>query len=63
MTACRRALAMSENQRETRHICLYEIGNYDSSTHHHYKISCRCLVFTYHSIVFGSFSLKAMAVN
>jgi len=26
MATCRRALAMSENQRETQHICLYEIG-------------------------------------
>ena len=30
MAACRRALAMSENQRETQHICLYEIGKDDS---------------------------------
>jgi len=26
LATCRRALAMSENQRETQHICLYEIG-------------------------------------
>lgn len=26
VATCRRALAMSENQRETQHICLYEIG-------------------------------------
>ena len=29
MAACRRALAHSENQRETQHICLYEIGAYN----------------------------------
>ena len=28
LVTCRKALAMSENQRETQHICLYEIGNH-----------------------------------
>lgn len=45
MAACRRALAMSENQRETRHICLYEIGNYKVSHHLPDRLNKEVIVF------------------
>jgi len=57
MAACRRALAMSENQRETRHICLYEIGNY-KALHHVPALLSKELLFSFCPFVSLSWSMS-----